>query len=190
MFNSTEIDAQFFLEKWTLIVGDVNAGKTSLTRDILNRVYRKVAAHQLAIIDMAPVIPEETVSRLGLSGVGGRLIDPNAIKGLYLSASIDPPRLSTSTEEEALLVAERNCQKIEKLLQTFSESRRNVLFVNDISLYLQAGNTADLIRHFSGAATLVANGYMGTTLGRGALSQREHREMQALMEAFTEVIRL
>jgi len=190
MFDQTQIDADIFLGKWTLIVGDVNTGKTSLTRRILDQVCRRATDEQLAVIDMAPTIPEDMASRLGLDGIGGRLGEPGMAKGLYLSIPIDPPRLSTNTEEEALAVAERNRIKIEKLLQTFSESERDVLFVNDISLYLQAGSAQDLIQSFSGAATLVANGYFGKKLGEGVLSRREHREMQALMEAFSEVIRL
>jgi len=190
MPDQDKIDVHNFLEKWTLIVGDVNTGKTTLTQRILDRLVHLVPDERLAVIDLAPVIPQQMAVQLGLSGVGGRLSRPEEVNALYLSTHIDPPRLSTDTEEAALAVAERNRAKIEKLLYTFAESGRDVLVVNDISLYLQAGSVRDLTRYFSKTATLVANGYLGQKLGQGVLSQREHREMQALMGSFTKVLRL
>lgn len=190
MFNQKEIDASTFTDKWTLIVGEINSGKTFLTRRILQQVSLQISDKRLAVIDMAPVVPKETGTDTALNGIGGQLIEPDSIKGLYLSTHIDPPRLSTDTEEAALVVAERNLKKIETLLQTFSKTGRDVLFVNDISLYLQFGNAENLIRYFSGVTTLVANGYVGEKLGEGVLSQREHQEMQTVQKAFSRVIRL
>ncbi len=188
MPNQTKIDAKNFLGKWTLIVGEINTGKTTLTGSIFNTINLQVPDERLAVIDLAPVVPEETTSRLGLSGIGGRLYRPEMEKGLYLTAHIDPPRLSTDTEEMALAVAERNRTKIDKLLQIFSKSERDVLFVNDISLYLQAGSAQNLLRYFNRVDTLVANGYFGEKLGQGALSQREHQEMRALMASVAHVV--
>jgi hypothetical protein len=190
MYNQKEIDAYAFMGKWTLIVGEINSGKTFLSRRILQQVSLKISDKRLAVIDMAPVIPKDTGTDNALNGIGGQLIEPDLLKGLYLSSHIDPPRLSTDTEEAALVIAERNLKKIEKLLQTFSKTGRDVLFVNDISLYLQFGNAENLIRYFSGVNTLVANGYFGEKLGEGILSQREHQEMQTVQKAFSKVIRL
>ena len=98
--------------------------------------------------------------------------------------------LAKRTEEDALAVAEKNRTKIENLLDRFSASQRDVLFVNDTSLYLQAGSARNLIRYFNRANTLVANGYWGEKLGQGVLSQKEHKEMQTLIDFFSNVIRL
>ena len=182
------IDAKNFLGKWTLILGEVNTGKTTLTGDILKAISPLVPDARLAVIDLAPVIPSEMTTGLRLSDIGGRLNCPEKKKGLYLTSPIDPPRLSTDTEEAALAIAERNRIKIEKLLKIFSKSKRDVLFINDISLYLQAGSAGDLIRHFNQVDTLVANGYFGEKLGKGVLSQRENQEMRALRASFSQVI--
>ena len=188
MPNQFNLDVKNYLGKWTLIVGEVNTGKTTLTEFLFNRIRHQVSSSRLAVIDLAPVVPEEITARLGLSGIGGRLNLPEVEKVLYLTSHIDPPRLSTNTEDAALAVAGRNRTKIEKLLQIFSTSERDVLFVNDISLYLHAGSSKNLIRYFNRVDTLVANGYCGKKLGKGTLSQREHQEMRALMASFSHVI--
>lgn len=188
MPKKIKIDAKNFLGKWTLILGEVNTGKTTLTGDILSTISHLIPHERLAVIDLAPVIPADMTNTFGLSGIGGRLNRPEKERWLYLTSHIDPPRLSTDTEEEALTVAERNRIKVEKLLQIFSKSERDVLFINDVSLYLQAGSARDLIRYFIHVDTLVANGYFGKKLGGGLLSQRENQEMRALMASFSHVI--
>jgi hypothetical protein len=189
MPKQTKTEAQRFLGTWTLILGEVNTGKTTLTGDILSIISPLIAKARLAVIDLAPVVPAHITLKLGLSSVGGHLNRPESKKGLYLTAQIDPPRLSTDSEEAAAAVAGRNRIKIEKLLQIFSKSRRDVLFINDVSLYLQAGKARDLIRYLNPVDTLVVNGYFGEKLGQGLLSQREHREMKALMPSFSQIIR-
>ena len=188
MPQQIKIDAQNFLGRWTLILGEVNTGKTTLTEVMLSTISPLIPNERLAVIDLAPVIPANMTTKFGLSRIGGRLKRPDKEKGLYLTAHIDPPRLSTDTEEEALAVAERNRIKVEKLLEIFSKSERDVVFINDISLYLQAGSARDLIRYFNQVDTLVANGYFGEKLGGGRLSQRENQEMRALMASFSHVI--
>ena len=188
MSNQKKIDAKNFLGKWTLILGEVNTGKTTLTGDILNKISPLITPARLAVIDLAPVIPPEITTRIESRGIGGRLNRPELEKALYLTSHIDPPRLSTDTEEAALAVAERNRIKIETMLQIFSKSERDVLFINDVSLYLQAGSAQVLIRCLNGVDTLVANGYFGKRLGQGVLSQREHQEMKVFMASFSHVI--
>jgi len=55
-----------------------------------------------------------------------------------------------------LEIARENVAKIEGLFQDFGRSSRDILFINDISLYLQAGTTEVLLNWIRSAKTVVA----------------------------------
>lgn len=171
------------LGKRILITGDVNTGKTLLTKTILDEMCRRRLASRIAIIDMAPEIPEEIALQRGMKGVGGKLISRER-DVLYLAAPLRPPRLSSKTEEGALLIAAENREKIGELLKAFEVSGRDILFVNDVSVYLHAGSADDLLQAIRAATTIVANGYYGERLGAGILSVREASQMRRLIAAF------
>ncbi len=183
-----ELNISEFLGKRTLILGDVNTGKTTLTQRILEAVCRAGLASRIVIIDMAPEIPEAIIREKKLRGVGGRLQPPTGEDVIYLRDDLVPPRLSSKIEAEAVEKAVRNARKIEVLFWKYHELQRDILFMNDISLYLQAGRAAQLVRRMEKAATVVANGYFGEKLGSGTLSRREREEMEALKAYFDRVV--
>jgi hypothetical protein len=92
--------------------------------------------------------------------------------------------LSSRTEEEALVIAGENKTKIDDLLNRFQQSGRDILFINDLSMYLQAGNAQDLLQWIQKTPTVIANGYYGQKLGTGILSAREAKEMEVLIASF------
>ena len=109
---------------------------------------------------------------------------------LYLPGELEPPRLTSDTEDQALAAAQRNQDEIGRIFQIFTLSKRDILFVNDISMHLQAGGHAALAAWLAQARTVVANGYYGRALGPGRLSTRERRGMELLSEFFDRVIHL
>lgn len=166
-----------------IIAGDVNTGKTTLTRKLLDVLCAGGLAGRIAVIDMAPDIPAEVAAARGLKGVGGKLAPvPEGVS--YLAAGIRAPRLTSKTEEEALIVAEENRAKAEALFEAYRTCGRDILFINDASIYLQAGQADDLLRLMAPASTVVANAYYGRALGAGRLSAHEAEEMGRLMAAF------
>ena len=185
-----EINTSEFLGKRTLILGDVNTGKTTLTQRILEAMCGQGLGTKIAIIDMAPEIPESIIREKGLRGIGGRLQPPTGEDVIYLRDDLVPPRLSAKIEAEAVEKAVLNARKIEVLFWKYHELQRDILFMNDISLYLQAGRAAQFVRWMEKAATVVANGYFGEKLGNGTLSRREREEMESLKGYFDRVIRL
>ena len=179
-----EIHPEDYLGRYTLILGDVNTGKTTLTRMVLEALCRRDLGGRIAIVDMAPKVPETLAKEKGLSGVGGKLTPPEGHGILYLGGRYEPPRLSSKTEEEAMEKARQNQRIGEGLFRKLEGQSRDILFVNDVSIYLQAGTTESLTRYLDQAATVVANGYWGQGLGGGALTRRERIEMVKLKSYF------
>jgi hypothetical protein len=178
------MDTAVFLGKKTLILGDVNSGKTTLTREILVGFCRQGLGGRIAVMDLAPEIPEEVLRRRGLAGVGGRLEPPGGCGAATLHASIIAPRLTSSSEEEAMEKAGWNRKVIDGLLTRFESLDRDILFVNDVSLYLQAGDLDCITGLLEKTGTAVVNGYFGEKLGRGELSRRERDAMEGLAAWF------
>jgi len=173
-----------YLGKKTLIIGDVNSGKTTLTREILDGFCRQGLGGRIAVMDLAPEIPEEVLRRRGLAGVGGRLEPPGGCGAATLHATIVAPRLTSSSEEEAMEKAGWNRKVIDGLFRRFESLERDILFINDVSLYLQAGGLDRITGLLEKAGTAVVNGYFGEKLGRGELSRREREAMKGLAAWF------
>ena len=173
------------LGKRILVIGDVNTGKTTLCQRWLSELCRQGLGTRIALIDMAPTISRELALKRGIIGAGGELRAPAESGVLDLRAHLEPPRLSSSTESEALEKAERNAQLIEALISRL-EPVRDILFINDVTLFLQARSAASLIEAvgFDRRTTLVVNGYRGERLGGGALTRHETAEMGELEKAF------
>ena len=173
------------LGKRILVIGDVNTGKTTLCQRWLSELCQQGLGPRIALIDMAPTISRELALKRGIVGAGGELRAPAESGVLDLRAHLEPPRLSSSTESEALEKAERNAQLIEALISRL-EPVRDILFINDVTLFLQARSAASLIEAtgFDRRTTLVVNGYRGERLGGGALTRHETAEMGELEKAF------
>ena len=175
------------LGKRILVIGDVNTGKTTLCQRWLNELCQQGLGPRIALVDMAPTISRELALKRGIVGAGGELRAPAGSEVLDLRAPIEPPRLSSSTENEALEKAERNAQIITTLIGRL-ETQRDILFINDVTLFLQARSAASLIERagFDRKTTLVVNGYRGERLGGGALTRHETAEMSELEKVFAE----
>ncbi len=182
------------LGKRILVIGDVNTGKTTLCKRWLSELCEQGLGARIALIDMAPTISPELALKRGIVGAGGELRAPDGSGVLDLRAHLEPPRLSSSSESEALDKAERNAQLMETLIGQL-EPQRDILFINDVTLFLQARSAASLIEAagFDTRTTLVVNGYRGERLGGGALTRHETAEMSELEKVFAErgeVVRL
>ncbi len=182
----TAFNPDDFLHRKTLILGDVNTGKTTLTRKVLEAFCRKGLGQRIAIVDMAPEFKTNPAGGHELAGVGGNLTPPEGRGVLYLGGRFEPPRLSSKTEEEALRKARINQFKIELLLHEVDYHKRDILFINDASMYLQTGIAEELIKRIVAPETAVVNGYWGDRLGGGKLSERERAEMAKLKSYFHE----
>lgn len=175
--------------RFTLIVGEVNRGKTRLTQELLEAVCGWTR-ETVTVVDLAPRVPSSARKEKSPRGVGGRL---SAVHGCRLRVFHRPliaPRLQAPNEQEAAGLALKNRETISALFQEALRQDARILFVNDCTLYLQAGEASTLLGWIRSADTAVVNGYLGTSLGQGPLSVRERNQMQTLMEACDRLILL
>lgn len=166
-----------------LIVGDVNSGKTTLARRILEDFCARGLGRRIAVLDLAPHISAQLAAQRGLRGVGGHLLAPADCGALTMRERLEPPRLSSATEAEAMRKAACNKALIDAAWSQV-DAARDILFVNDVSMYLQAGRADELIERFDCLATVIANGYFGERLGGGELTRHERAQMQVLRDWF------
>jgi hypothetical protein len=179
-----EVEPGDCLGRKLLIVGDVNTGKTTLARGILQDFCARGLGARIAVLDLAPTIPPELARARGVRGVGGTLGADASCGATGIRPVLQAPRLSSSSETEAAGKAAENLRLIAQAWEQLPS--RDILFVNDVSMALQAGRAADLIARFASAPTVIANGYLGERLGGGELTRHEREQMQALRDWFAQ----
>lgn len=177
------------LGKRTLIVGEVNSGKTTLSQRILEEFCLKELGGRILVLDLAPEIPAELAAQKGLSGLGGGLRAPKLERVTYIRPKLFPPRLMGKDQREVWALARANLATIEKSM-ALPQALGETLFLNDASMYLQAGSASKLYSWLERFRTVVANGYMGERLGGGELSLRERSQMEALAGLFQHVVQM
>ena len=68
----------------TLVIGDVNTGKTRLTEKVLACWVAQGRSRDIVVLDLAPETQES---------IGGRIHLPAGFQGVVLATAIVPPRL-------------------------------------------------------------------------------------------------
>ena len=174
----------------TLIIGDVNSGKTALTARLLEEAIVNVGLAKITVIDMAP----NSTQFKGIK-VGGLISDflkehPH-LRLLTPNRKLHAPRIEGRTANHVLQLARTNAAIIDDLLQRYMSDPTSILFVNDVSIYLQTGNMNTLQKVVSLSDTFVGNSYSGLTLeddNQSGLSQRERTGLAALKKIMDKVL--
>lgn len=171
---------QKFRNKKTIIIGEVNTGKTAYLGEILNG-FLEEGETDITVIDMAP----ESVK-----GIGGKMSKREIYAIRYFTAQIVAPRLIGKTDQEVEMLATHNAKLINDIFVAYLKNPTKVLFINDVSLYLQAGDLNKLLSLLNSTSTVIMNGYYGFSLGGGKLGKRERENMIALQKRCNNVIRV
>ena len=159
-----------------LILGELSTGKTSLTQTYLDEAIH--LRRSVAVIDMAPERKK---------GVGGKLVcNSNAETCDYYTTAIVTPRLSGKTEKVIVDLAELNKKRIEDIFNKYKP--RDILFINDVSIYLQRGDVERIVSLISLSETCIMNGYFGISLGEETFSQEERNKMIELQKHCSKII--
>ena len=164
----------------TLILGEVGTGKTKLTVDLLNQVLEKKTV-KVAFLDLAPGLTK---------GIGSKANVPQNPLLRYYTTEIVPPRLTAQSPEEAKSYALQNARAIEVLFSSYMRNKCEVLFINDVSLYLQAGEMQKLLTVTTTAPSVIMNGYYGFSLGGKSFGKHERQQMKELRKRCDKVIML
>lgn len=170
-----------YMNRRTIIIGDVNSGKTSQTLNILKLFLKAGHAKKIAILDLAPG---------NIQGIGGKMEPPLDEPLLYLTTSILAPRLTGKDEHHTLKLAEKNATAIEKLFTKFYRQKRELLFVNDVTLYFQAGDFERFTKILDTTSTQIINAYYGHTFSDSELTRREKNLTEELMKLCDQIIEL
>ncbi len=170
----------------TLIVGDVGAGKTKLTAELLENLLVRVDPPHVTVVDMAP-------ERAGVGLALTRYLSlPEGVRYLRPSG-LRAPRLEGRNRDEVLELARHNARLIKPLLDLYRTRPTPVLVVNDLSIYLQSGPLEDIVSCLNLSRTFLGNAYYGSRLEEDAgsgLSVRERRLVEELMRLVDVVVRL
>lgn len=190
MMKSEKITIEEFVNRFTLIIGDVNSGKTRMAGQIL-KVFCKVIGGRVAVIDLAPDIqPQDLAGRIKRAAVGGRLQVPGSNMVRYYHDQIHPPRLRAGDEKEAEALAAQNLRTIDAIFETALMQKSDALFINDCSLYLHAGSSFKFLEYIRSSPTSVVNGYFGRFFNKSSISIQERTGMKFLMRNCDRLIRL
>ena len=150
----------------------MNTGKTFWLVDVLGAALE--AGVEAVVLDLAPD---------RVKNVGGKLTPPDSERVAYFTAPLAAPRLSGKTPEDVWRLARENRELIDGMFLEAEGLSGRSLFINDVSMYLQAGDAGDLLAFMAGFPTVVMNGYFGTSLAGGELGQREREGMKILLRA-------
>jgi len=171
-----DILAASLLGKRTLIIGEVDSGKTALTAKILLNLVAMGLGREITVIDMAP---KRTL------GVGGKITDYIDVKYLkntrYFSVEIVPPRLLSKSEDEALRYAIMNFKKLKPLLDEYIANPTKILIINDLSIYVHAGPFEDVDACIMESETFIANSYFGKKID-GKFPKIRYRERKFIID--------
>ncbi|MDG6928724.1 MAG: hypothetical protein JRN39_00880 [Nitrososphaerota archaeon] len=165
--------------KRTLMVGDVGSGKTRAMASLLRSAVASRPPAEVTVFDFAP---DETV----LCGkiVGGKVSGGTAMAaGLnYLSPRLEPPRLSGRDAEEVLSIARRNASLTAGCIEEYLSRPTPVLFANDLTMHLHAGDLRVLVSAVERSKTFIGNAYAGESLKEDRGSGISTRERDLLGE--------
>lgn len=175
------------INKKTLIVGELNTGKTKLTANLLNEAVNNGYSNKITVIDMAPSINSI------YGKIGERLESyTNCVKLVnYLKPDkVRAPRLEGRTGYEVLKLAQENAMNIDKLITQFLMKPTEILFINDLSIYLHMGDIQRVIQILTKSKTLIANAYKGILLkdDKGSGISKREEEMLNEVGKFMDII--
>jgi len=185
---SDEINISRFLGKKTLIIGEVGSGKTRLLISILRNFISEGLSSKITVIDMAP--PR-------MLDIGGRIIDHDSqlcsmVRYLY-SDEIRPARLLGKSAEEVMKIATNNAKIIDKLIEEYLSNSTEILMINDLTIFIHAGDGEKLSRAIKAATTFVGTAYEGIRLSEDkgtGITMREKQYVSELLNTVDNIIKL
>jgi len=189
--NQRKYSFEELMGKKTLIIGDVRTGKTKMTFELLKESFVLGFSGIITVIDMAPKSELADGNK-----VGGRLTEIGEIvkEAKYMAPSkVETPRLKATSAAELQRLVRINMERIKPLVEEYLSAASPILFINDISIFLQSGGIDLILRTAALAETFIVNGYYGKYFpcnhGTG-VSKLEKESMDLLASKMDAIIKL
>jgi len=185
--SKVQLKGRDVIGKKVLILGEAGSGKTALAARMLEELMLLFNPEEITVIDMAP-------QRIG--EVGGRLSEiTNSVKKVkYLTPKkVYAPRLTGASREQVLKYAELNRRAMEPLFKMFVRRPTQILILNDVTLYLHAGELKTVLKSMRLAKTFLATAYRGSKLAedRGSgISRREEQSVKRLSAQVDQIVEI
>ena len=177
-----------YAHKRVLIKGEAGSGKTLLMHKILLQAVESLPKGSVALIDMAP---ERKV--FGGRKIGGAINVEDLVSKLnYMRPEkLRAPRLEGKTSDKVSQLAKENAEKIDVFLDRFIDAPSDVLFMNDLTIYLHAGSFKKIRRVIEKVDTFIGNAYEGVLLAEdfgSGISENERRLLNKLEKSMDVII--
>ena len=146
--------------KRVVITGEVGVGKTKLLASLIDEAASEPNL-RVVVLDLAPEV------QIGSEIIGAsvKTYSRKLHHVIYLRpATVFAPRLQGRNREEVLDLAAKNASSIESLLITLASNPPDTLFIDDLTIYLQAGKIEPFIKLISTIRTFIATAYKGKKL--------------------------
>lgn len=180
-----------FLGKRSLIIGEVGSGKTRLMAKLIEEAVRLGYSEKIAVVDLSPNIKVSSGKVVGAPLEA--YVKINSPVKVLKPLKVRAPRLEGKSGEEVVRLAEENARAVEKVFNELQGDSKEILFINDVSIYLHSGSLEKLLSTLSRAKTCILTGYRGNSLnddkGSG-VSSRERALMRKLAEAMDNVVEM
>lgn len=170
----------------TTVMGEVRTGKTRLLYRFVWMLSEAGFRDEITILDMAPALSW---------GVGGKMVEVGELPAgvRYLTSwEIMPPRLVGKDAQDVMRLAKGNEGVIRPLLDEYCRRPTPILAINDVTIYIHAGEHELLLSTMSLARAWLVTAYYGSRLGddKGAgISVREKSFVEQLLRVSDIVIR-
>jgi hypothetical protein len=179
------------IQKMTIILGDISTGKTTTTALLIMDALKLISPNNITIIELAP----KKVIYKGKT-IGGRISDiiklPPGIK-LLQSKKIYSPRYSAKDKNQLLKLVEKNKISIDTILNEYMDNPTPILFINDLSIYLQSGKWETIFKTMQKAKFSLANAYYGRSLDNDfntGISKIERKTLEIISSKVDMIIHL
>ena len=179
-----------FIHKKVLVKGEAGSGKTLFMQNLLREAVESLPRGSITLIDLAPerkIVGEKKIGGpIGLGELEGKM-------NYMRPAKLHAPRLEGKTREKVVQLARENAEKIDAMLDRFLDAPTNVLFVNDLTMYLHSGSLKKMLKVVDRANTFIGNAYEGILLAEdkgSGISETELRLLKKLEGSMDIVITL
>ena len=186
-----QAELESLIGKKVLVEGDVGSGKTAYAHRLIRQALDLADVGDVIVIDMAP-----RRRRVGKRFVGGRLKMPKGSAPRIEYSSPDQvfaPRLEGKNGKEVQELARANASELEKILEPILKRKKRMLFINDLTMFLHAGDVGLLIDAISETETFIGTAYKGKFLSNekgSGITSRERTLLEKIEKCMDLVISL